>query len=159
MAFSHVALRAGRDCVRINCSLLGVVGIVGKGFGRDELSSTCCIAIHEEFLSVFFVAWWLVERASRRWVGALVGGSGGVVCGGGRPAAALHGDDVSGLLPCCCVQDACLAPRCFVSGAMSAGKGIVRGVGLCARTALLGLRVPGVVTGGVIVSCSALPGL
>ena len=154
MAFSHVALRAGRGCVRINCSLLGVVGVVGKGFGRDELSSTCCVATHEEFLSVFFVAWRLVERASRRWVGALVGGSGGVVCGGGRPAAALHGDDVSGLLPC-----RCLAPRCFVSGAMSAGKGIVRGGGLWGGTAPLGLRGPGVVTGGVIVSRSALPGL
>ena len=126
MAFPHIALRVGRDCVRINCALLGVVGVVGKGFGRDELSSTCCIATQEKFLSVFFVAWRLVERASRRWVGALVGGSGGVVCGGGRPAAALHGDDVSGLLPC-----RCLAPRCFVS----------------------------VVTGGVIVSRSALPGL
>ena len=126
MAFSRVALRVGRGCVWINCGRLGVVGFVGQGFGRDELPSTCCIATQKKFLSVFCVAWRLVERASGRWVGALVGGSGGVVCGGGRPAGGLHGDDVSGLLPC-----RCLAPRCFVS----------------------------VVTGGVIVSRSALPGL
>ena len=143
-----------RGCVWINCGRLDVVGFVGQGFGRDELPSTCCIATQKKFLSVFCVAWRLVEHASVRCVGALVGGSGGVVCGGGRPAAALHGDDVSGLLPC-----RCLAPRCFVSGAMSAGKGIVRGGGLWGGTAPLGLRGPDIVTGGVIVSRSALPGL